>query len=215
MGLFNVRTIILIILLIVGINYYKSRQEVDVQSLVLPLETKILTFGDSLTYGYGVTRDQNYPTLLGDLLHVSVINEGVNGELSAQGLSRFASVLARHKPDIVVICHGGNDILRKKDRIELQNNLSAMVKMAKEKGVYVLLVGVPTFDILNFNVPTLYYDVAKENGVEIEDESLKKIMESEALKSDQVHPNAQGYELMAKRIARMLSENYHPLAKTF
>lgn len=215
MELFNLRTIILIILLIVGINYYKSRQEVDVQSLILPLETKILTFGDSLTYGYGVSRDQNYPTQLGDLLHVSVINEGVSGELSEQGLARFASVLARHKPDIVVICHGGNDILRKKDMIELQNNLTSMVKMAKERGVYVLLVGVPTFDILNFNVLPLYYDVAKENGVEIEDESLKKIMESEGLKSDQVHPNAQGYELMAKRIARMLSENYHPLAKTF
>lgn len=215
MGLFNLRTIILIVLLIIGINYYKSRQEVDVQSLILPLETKILTFGDSLTYGYGVSRDQNYPTQLGDLLHVSVINEGISGELSEQGLARFASVLARHKPDIVVICHGGNDILRKKDMIELQNNLTSMVKMAKERGVYVLLVGVPTFDILNFNVLPLYYDVAKENGVEIEDESLKKIMESEALKSDQVHPNAQGYELMAKRIARMLSENYHPLAKTF
>jgi len=215
MELFNLRNLILIILLIVGINYYKSKQDVDVQSLSLPLDTKILAFGDSLTYGYGVTRDKNYPSVLGDILHVNVVNEGVNGEFSDQGLDRLASVLARHKPDILVLCHGGNDILRKKDLTQTQNNLNAMVKMAKEKGVYVLLVGVPTFGILNFNVPSFYYDVAKENNIEIEDSSLKRIMEGENLKSDQVHPNAEGYALMAQSIAQILSENYHPSAKSF
>ena len=215
MELFNLRNLILIILLIVGINYYKSKQEVDVQSLSLPLDTKILAFGDSLTYGYGVTRDKNYPSVLGDILHVSVVNEGVNGEFSDQGLERLASVLARHKPDILVLCHGGNDILRKKDLTQTKNNLNAMVKMAKEKGVYVLLVGVPTFDILSFNVPSFYYEVAKENGIEIEDSSLKKVMEGENLKSDQVHPNAEGYALMAKNIAQILSNDYHPSAKSF
>ena len=216
MELFNLRNLILIILLIVGINYYKSKQDVDVQSLSLPLDTKILAFGDSLTYGYGVTRDKNYPSVLGDILHVNVVNEGVNGEFSDQGLDRLASVLARHKPDILVLCHGGNDILRKKDLTQTQNNLNAMVKMAKEKGVYVLLVGVPTFGILNFNVPSFYYDVAKENNIEIEDKSLKTIFDNEAtLKSDKVHPNEQGYDVMAKNIARLLSENYHPSAKSF
>ena len=215
MELFNLRNLILIILLIVGINYYKSSQEVNVQSLSLPLDTKILAFGDSLTYGYGVVRDKNYPTVLGDILHVNVVNEGVNGEFSDQGLARLASVLTRHKPDILVLCHGGNDILRKKDLTQTKNNLNAMVKMAKEKGVYVLLVGVPTFDILNFNVPSFYYEVAKENGIEIEDSSLKKIMDGENLKSDQVHPNAEGYALMAKSIAQILSDDYHPSAKSF
>jgi len=215
MELFNLRNLILIILLIVGINYYKSTQEINAQSLSLPLDTKILAFGDSLTYGYGVTRDKNYPTVLGDLLHVNVINEGVNGELSEQGLARLASVLARHKPDILVLCHGGNDILRKKDLTQTKNNLAEMIKLAKEKGVYVLLVGVPTFDILTFNVPSFYYEVATENGIEIEDSSLKKIMDGENLKSDQVHPNAEGYELMAKNIAKILSEEYHPSAKSF
>ena len=97
MELFNIRNIILVIVLILGINYYKSKQEVDVQSLSLPLDTKILAFGDSLTFGYGVARDKSYPSLLVDLLHVTVINEGFSGELSAQGLARLPSVLERHK----------------------------------------------------------------------------------------------------------------------
>ena len=215
MELFNLRNIILVIILIVGINYYKSKQEVDVQSLSLPLDTKVLTFGDSLTFGYGVARDKSYPSVLVDLLHVTVINEGISGELSAQGLARLSSVLERHKPDILVLCHGSNDILRKQDITQTKANLNQMVKMAKDKGIYVLLVGVPTFDILSFNVPSFYYEVAKENRIEIEDKSLKKVLEGENLKSDQVHPNEQGYDLMAKNIARILSENYHLSAKTF
>ena len=175
MELFNVRNLILIILLIVGINYYKSTQEINAQNLSLPLDTKILAFGDSLTYGYGVTRDKNYPTMLGDILHVNVINEGINGEMSEQGLARLSAALARHKPDILVLCHGGNDILRKKDLTQTKNNLNAMVKMAKEKGVYVLLVGVPTFDILNFNVPSFYYEVAKEMALRSKIVALKKL----------------------------------------
>lgn len=215
MELFNIRNIILVIVLILGINYYKSKQEVDVQSLSLPLDTKILAFGDSLTFGYGVARDKSYPSLLVDLLHVTVINEGFSGELSAQGLARLPSILERHKPDILVLCHGANDMLRKQDLTQTKANLNQMVKMAKEKGIYVLLVGVPSFDILTFNVPSFYYEVAKENNIEIEDKSLKKIMDGENLKSDKVHPNEQGYELMAKNIARILSENYHLSAKTF
>lgn len=215
MELFNIRNILLLIVIIVGINYYKSTQEVDVQSLTFPHDAKIVAFGDSLTFGYGAPRDKSYPSILVDLLHVTVINEGISGEISAQGLARLPSILERHQPDILVLCHGGNDILRKQDVVQTKANLSVMVKMAREKGVYVLLVGVPTFDILNFNVPSFYYEVAKENGIEIEDKSLKKIMEGDSLKSDKVHPNEMGYELMAKNIARLLSENYHPSAKTF
>lgn len=215
MELFNVRNIILIIALIVGINYYKSTQEVDIQGLSLPLDTKVLAFGDSLTLGYGVTPDKSYPSILGELLHATVINEGISGELSAQGLARLPLLLEQHMPDILVLCHGANDILRKQDLLQTKANLNQMVKMARDKGIYVLLVGVPTVDILKFNVPSFYYEVAQENTIDIEDKSLKKIMDGENLKSDKVHPNEQGYDLMAKNIARLLSENYHLSAKMF
>jgi len=84
--------------------------------------------------------------------------------------------------------------------------------MAKAKGVYVLLVGVPTYEILSFKTAAFYYEVAKEEFLELEDRALEKILESDTLKSDQVHPNALGYELMAKEIAGLLSEHYHPTA---
>ena len=184
-------------------------------TFALPLGTKVLAFGDSLTYGYGVSPEQSYPSVLANLLHVSVINEGISGEMSDQGLTRLPAVLERVKPDILILCHGANDILRQRDLVKMQENLSEMVAMAKEKGIYVLLVGVPSYDILTFSVPKLYYDVAKTYGLEIEDKAISKILNTESLKSDQVHPNEQGYRLMAMNIAQLLSANYHPSAKTF
>ncbi len=185
------------------------------QTLSLPLDTKVLAFGDSLTAGYGVSKEQSFPSVLSTILRTDVINQGISGELSEQGLARLPALLETHKPDILILCHGANDILRKKDLIKAKANLTQMVKLAKEKGVYVLLVGVPTYDILSFNTATFYYEVAKEEGLEIEDKALEKILGSDELKSDQVHPNAQGYELMAKNIAKLLSESYFPQAKPF
>ena len=189
MELFNIRNIILIFLIVAGINYWKTHEEVDVGSFSLPLETKILSFGDSLTFGYGVSKELSYPSKLSELLHVEVVNEGISGEFSAKGLERLPALLEKHKPQILVLCHGANDILKRNDLSSTKDNLNKMVLLAKEKGIFVLLVGVPSYDILSFNVPSFYYEVAKENGLEIEDRALKKILESDNLKSDQVHPN--------------------------
>jgi len=208
MELFNIRNIILIFLVVAGINYWKTQGEVDVGSFSLPLETKILTFGDSLTFGYGVSKDLSYPSKLSELLHVEVVNEGISGEFSVKGLERLPALLDKHKPQILVLCHGANDILKRNDLSSTKDNLNKMVLLAKEKGIFVLLVGVPSYDILSFNVPSFYYEVARENGIEIEDRALKKILESDDLKSDQVHPNKLGYELMARNIAKILSESY-------
>jgi len=208
MELFNIRNIILIFLVVAGINYWKTQGEVDVGSFSLPLETKILTFGDSLTFGYGVSKDLSYPSKLSELLHVEVVNEGISGEFSVKGLERLPALLDKHKPQILVLCHGANDILKRNDLSSTKDNLNKMVLLAKEKGIFVLLVGVPSYDLLSFNVPSFYYEVARENGIEIEDRALKKILESDDLKSDQVHPNKLGYELMARNIAKILSESY-------
>lgn len=211
MGIFNKRTLLLIIIVIVGINYYTARQN-DMQDLSLPLDTKVLAFGDSLTKGYGVSPSESYPSVLAELLHVSVYNEGISGELSEEGLKRLEPLLDKYKPHILVLCHGANDILRRKDLQKTQENLVKMVQIAKAKGVYVLLVGVPTYEILSFKTASFYYDVAKAEFLQIEDGALEKILGDDALKSDQVHPNALGYRLMAQKIAKLLSDNYHPVA---
>ena len=184
-------------------------------SLELPSSTKILAFGDSLTQGYGVLPQESYPATLASLLHVSVINEGISGEFSNEGLAGLPQLLSKHTPDILILCHGANDILRRKDLEQTKKNIEKMVELAHEKGIYVVLVGVPMYEILTFETVPFYYEIAKENGLVLEDKALEKILNSEKLKSDSVHPNAQGYALMAKNIAFLLEKHYIPSSKPF
>jgi len=213
MELFTLRNFIIVLALIVGIEFYRSSHDQNTTSLSLPLDTKIVAFGDSLTQGYGVLPEQSYPAVLAERLHVEVVNEGISGETSAQGLARLASVLDRTRPDILVLCHGGNDILRQNETRQTKANISAMVQLAQDRGIYVLLVGVATLDIVRFSVPSFYYEIAKERSLIIEDESLKAVQEGETLRGDAVHPNAQGYALMAEKIALLLSEHYIPSSR--
>jgi len=79
----------------------------------LAADATILAFGDSLTYGTGTSRDNAYPTVLEKLLKRRVINAGIPGEISSKGLNRLPALIEKYRPDLIIICHGGNDILRK------------------------------------------------------------------------------------------------------
>ncbi len=177
-----------------------------VETEPLAQDAVVLAFGDSLTYGYGAVT-QAYPTQLQALIGRSVINAGVSGEVSANGLRRLPELLEMYRPSLVILCHGGNDILRRSSQEKLRSNLVAMVKLARESGAQVLLVGVPGFGMLGASTVPLYEKVATEEKVLYEGSVLEKIENDAALKSDQIHPNAAGYALMAEAFADVLKEN--------
>jgi len=166
----------------------------------------ILAFGDSLTYGTGAPRDQSYPAQLATRLHLQVVNAGIPGEVSAKGLARLAETLAKHRPALVILCHGGNDFLRRRNSAQTKENLRQMVSLIKGSGMDVILVGVPQLGLLLSPAP-LYAEVAEEFGVPIEEETLSEVLSERDLKSDQIHPNAQGYAVLAEAFAHLIEKS--------
>jgi len=81
----------------------------------LPANSSISAFGDSSTLGSGVERHYSDPTALQQLSGLEVINASIAGELSSEGLKRLPGLLRRHRPRLVIMTHGGNDVLRGRD----------------------------------------------------------------------------------------------------
>jgi acyl-CoA thioesterase I len=169
----------------------------------------VLAFGDSITRGAGVDERESYPSVLATLLGCRVVNAGVPGEVSADGLRRLPAVLDRVRPDLVILCHGGNDLLQRLDQRQTARNLEAMVKAARERGADVILVGVPRPGLILRTAP-LYREVAAACRVPCEARALARILSTPSLKSDQIHPNAAGYRSLAESLAEQIRRGAAP-----
>jgi len=165
----------------------------------------VLAFGDSLTFGTGANPHESYPARLEARIGRKVVVSGVPGEASAAGLSRLSSALEETKPQLLILCHGGNDLLRKLDDGQAANNLRAMVRLAKARGAQVVLIGVPKPGLLP-SPAGFYEDIAREFKLPYEGAALRKILTDNALKSDLVHPNAAGYARLAEAVAALLKK---------
>ncbi len=166
----------------------------------------ILAFGDSLTHGFGALPKESYPAQLQRLTGLRIINAGINGETSAEGLQRLPSLLNDPSIRLMLLCIGGNDILQRKPMHQLKTNLRSMISLARAKGVDVLLISVPDLSLFGLSALDLYEEVANEEGIPLARGVLAEILGDPALKSDQIHPNAKGYKKMAERIHEALRE---------
>jgi acyl-CoA thioesterase I len=103
----------------------------------------VLAFGDSLTHGEGANAEAAYAAVLAALLACRVVNSGVSGEVTSEGLARLPGELARASPDLVILCLGGNDMLRGGSTDTMGGNLDAMITMIRSSGADAVLVAVP------------------------------------------------------------------------
>lgn len=163
----------------------------------------VLAFGDSLTHGTGASPDEAYPAVLGRLIGRKVVGAGVPGEVSEDGLKRLPEVLEEVKPQLLILCHGGNDFLRRLDEGVAARNVRAMASLARERGIAVAIVATPKPGLGVTKVP-FYESLGKELAIPVESEVLADVLGSSKLKSDLVHPNAEGYRRMAEAVAKLL-----------
>ncbi len=163
----------------------------------------ILAFGDSLTFGTGTARSQSYPARLAEMTSRSVVNAGVPGEVTSNGVKRLPGALDEHRPQLVVLIHGGNDMLRGLGFTRASENLKQMIRMAHDRGIDVVMLGVPKPGLI-LSAPDFYGQVAADTGVPIDTDAIADILQYPANKSDAIHPNGKGYRMMAERVDALL-----------
>ncbi len=167
-------------------------------------EAVILAFGDSLTYGTGASEAADYPNILSQLSQRTIINAGIAGETTQTGLYRLPELLIEHQPELLILIHGGNDILRKIPEDKITNNLKQMIQLAQQQNIKVIMLGVPEPKLFNLTSAAFYQQVATDLNIPIDLDTIPEILGNNRLKSDTIHPNDQGYQLMAKNIYQLL-----------
>jgi acyl-CoA thioesterase I len=169
----------------------------------------IVAFGDSLTAGLGVARDEAYPARLEERLRRSghphrVVNAGVSGDTTAGALRRVDWVLRTH-PHIVIVALGANDGLRGQDPRTTRENLEAIVRRFQAGGARVLLAGMrlpPNYgDARAREFEAVFAAVAQRTAVPLMPFLLDGVAARPELnQADGIHPNPEGHRVIADRV---------------
>jgi acyl-CoA thioesterase-1 len=178
----------------------------------------IACFGDSITAGYGVAPGQAYPDdLQADLdhrgYHYKIVNAGVSGNTTKDGVDRLKEVLRLH-PAIVIVEFGGNDGLRGIPIADTRRNLSTIVSTLLQAGSKVVLAGItlpPNYGadyIEQFD--ETYRLVAAKFHVPLLPELYAHVYTVPgAIQDDGIHPTARGAQLVADNLLPLLIPLLH------
>ncbi len=156
----------------------------------------IVCFGDSLTKGFGSTDNQSYPYYLQKLVNIPVINKGINGNTSKDGLNRTDDIL-QFKNSLVIVEFGANDFFQQISISETKKNMEQIVDKLKQDNIVVL---VSTEDKQLNKLYSMLKSLAKEKNVLFINGILNEIWNNRNLFSDEIHPNSTGYKLIADKI---------------
>lgn len=162
----------------------------------------IVAFGDSLVFGVGSTPGKDFVSLLSAQIGEPIVNLGVSGNTTAQGLARISEVTDL-KPRLTLVLLGGNDFLRRVDREETFANLRTIIAQIQASGSAVILLGVRG-GLLIDSVDGLYEDLAEETGSAYVSNVLDGLFGDMRYMSDAIHPNDVGYAKVAEKVYPVL-----------
>lgn len=179
------------------------------QQDILPAGSTVVALGDSLTYGYGANDETAYPTVLAELSKWNVVNAGVNGDTSADVLTRVNEITEQN-PDLVLLGVGGNDVLQRIAPDTTRANIIATIDTLQSNNIDVVLIAEPhlstsaLFGKASDN--PLHEDIAEAEGIPLYSDGWSTVLSDEALKSDKIHANAAGYRRFAEGLHGYLKE---------
>jgi lysophospholipase L1-like esterase len=158
----------------------------------------IVAFGDSLTYGLGVSRDNAYPAVLSQLAGREIVNLGVSGNTAQQGAMRMHDI-GKSMPCMVLIEFGGNDLLQNRPMEETRKALEEIIDYVH--GLNAMAVIVDTGGNYQMSRYTkMMKKLAKKKRALFIPGIMDGIFSDKSLKSDILHPNEKGYEIIANKV---------------
>jgi len=175
----------------------------------LPAGSTVVALGDSLTYGYGANPKTAYPTVLAELSKWNVVNAGVNGDTSADVLTRVNEITEQN-PDLVLLGVGGNDVLQRIAPDTTRANIIATIDTLQSNNIDIVLIAEPhlstsaLFGKASDN--PLYEDIAETEGIPLYSDGWSTVLSDDALKSDKIHANAAGYRQFAEGLHDYLKD---------
>lgn len=164
----------------------------------------VLIIGDSLVEGKGVPRDRTLPALFDDLVIARVTGAGRSGETSAGLVKRLRGSIRREAYRWCIVATGGNDILRDQTGDTLRNNLVTIIKEIRAAQTHPVLIAIP--DPRTMNDLPVYREVATAMRVPVL-EGMGKKLEARHFQPDGVHPNAEGYKVVAVALMNFFAKN--------
>ena len=175
----------------------------------LPAKSTVVILGDSLTHGTGANKGEGYASILATNTGWNIINAGVPGNTSLNGLERMPAILQEHEIDLLIIELGGNDFLQRLPEQETVNNLKAILAQAKAKRIQTILLAVPEFSPMgaafgNLSDHALYAKLAQESDIPLIENVFTDVLATNALKADSIHPNAEGYVMVEANLRQSL-----------
>lgn len=178
----------------------------------IPAGSTVLALGDSLTFGTGAPAESAYPLRLAATTGWNIVNAGVPGDTSARARARLAPLLAEHRPELVLLSIGGNDLLRQVPEAETRAQIAAMLGEIRAAGSQPVLIAVPRPAVMaallrSLDDHPLYEALAAEHGVPLFAGGWSKVLSDPTLKADQIHANAAGYERFARDLHGFLRDS--------
>lgn len=184
----------------------------------------ILIVGDSLSAGFGLRPGEAWPNLLEERLDSQgfggkVVNASISGDTTRGALSRLPRALEVHAPDIVIIELGGNDGLRGFPLQVMRDNLAAMIKLSRDAGAHVLLLGMrlpPNYgQEYTEKFHAVYKKLAAERNVALVDFFLEDVaVKPELMQADGIHPTAEAQPVLLANVWPVLRDMLESLPGT-
>ena len=163
-----------------------------------PAGDNIISFGDSLTYGTGATKGMDYPSQLSKMISMPIVNAGIPGDTTASALIRLKKDVLSRSPRIVLITLGGNDLKNGVPKEQARHNLRIIIKSIQDLGALVVVGGIE-IPFWGAGFGDIYKQLSDELKFVLIPNVYEGIMGKRGLMNDRIHPNDDGYTIMAKK----------------